>query len=667
MAIQSKSTEQLKSEILKPSSRPYELIEYDPDKIFTGEIKPDLINSNITTYEKNSEGTIIIDKNKDLTSQKMLISLNTTKISNVKFNQIIDIEFQDFPDPVDKSTAPLNLQINALQAKGAAEAAKKAALEKTVDQLNSQIESLRNVAALSAIIVNEVPDSIAYGTTLYSDDSGIGSMLLSKHRRARGVINENGTFKVTLGNYDKKGKLIDGEETVTFDTYKQPGGAVNNINAYALTDLEANQYLINNPDLEPYFNSPQSATITAKQALAAANQRVVEAEDVYTTAAAVAYSNFIAVDNYSDNVATVTAEQDAIITAEKTKNAISESGSLAIADANKLTVSKSITKIQNYLDYHTNLQYEDREKVYGSQTQIHNYTYRLNQLLNMSIAEYRVQVGLSYKYTKAEEISRYQSLINVVQARLITETINYNGHAVDIAGYTTDRDNAYSVLSMVYDNYNALVSSNASTIQGLEDNKTAILTKLATSAGKDALIADKLISDAAETATKTILDQAIAVRTAAEQNQDLDLPTILYTWDAGGSLINAAKAHWRYINTSSKSELSTRFYLSDDEARAYLNNYPDLQTAFGTNLQLAKKHWNENGFDEGRTYSSGASLIHIYYNDGKGYMEIVKTNPWSVRYHSEYIDLSQSSRIGLDDNGILFLYDKDKIVWQSFN
>ena len=70
MAIQSKSTEQLKSEILKPSSRPYELIEYDPDKIFTGEIKPDLINSNITTYEKNSEGTIIIDKNKDLTVKK---------------------------------------------------------------------------------------------------------------------------------------------------------------------------------------------------------------------------------------------------------------------------------------------------------------------------------------------------------------------------------------------------------------------------------------------------------------------------------------------------------------------------------------------------------------------------------------------------------------------
>ena len=94
-----------------------------------------------------------------------------------------------------------------------------------------------------------------------------------------------------------------------------------------------------------------------------------------------------------------------------------------------------------------------------------------------------------------------------------------------------------------------------------------------------------------------------------------------------------------------------------------------MRTAFGTNLQLAKKHWNENGFNEGRTYSRGASLLHIWRNsaEGKGYLEIAKTNPWSSRYHSEYTDLSKSSRIVLDDSGILYLYDKNKIVWQSFN
>ena len=116
MATQSKSVEQLKSEVLKPSARPYELIEYNSDKIITGEINPGLINSNIATYEKNSEGTIIIDKNKDLSNQKMLISLNTTKISNTKFNQIIDTEFQDFILKADTSLLFLESKLAALQA-----------------------------------------------------------------------------------------------------------------------------------------------------------------------------------------------------------------------------------------------------------------------------------------------------------------------------------------------------------------------------------------------------------------------------------------------------------------------------------------------------------------------------------------------------------------------
>ena len=100
MATQSKSVEQLKSEVLQTSSRPYELTEYNSDKIITGEINPGLINSNIATYEKNSEGTIIIDKNKDLSNQKMLISLNTTKISNTKFNQLIPPTGSGTPVPL---------------------------------------------------------------------------------------------------------------------------------------------------------------------------------------------------------------------------------------------------------------------------------------------------------------------------------------------------------------------------------------------------------------------------------------------------------------------------------------------------------------------------------------------------------------------------------------
>ena len=136
----------------------------------------------------------------------------------------------------------------------------------------------------------------------------------------------------------------------------------------------------------------------------------------------------------------------------------------------------------------------------------------------------------------------------------------------------------------------------------------------------------------------------------------------------GGDLIAAAKSHWIYARTRPE-ELDHRSYLSDAQARAYLNNYGDLRDAFGDDLLQAKRHWNFNGLNEGRSVSMGTSLLRIWRNEvqKKGYIEIVKTNPWHVRWSSDYIDLSKSSRIFLDDNGILYLYDKEKIVWQSYN
>ena len=67
--------------------------------------------------------------------------------------------------------------------------------------------------------------------------------------------------------------------------------------------------------------------------------------------------------------------------------------------------------------------------------------------------------------------------------------------------------------------------------------------------------------------------------------------------------------------------------------------------------------------------AAGNTILQIWRSsvDKKGYIEIVKTMPWHVRWTSEYMDLSKSSRVFLDDNGILYLYDKAKIVWQSFN
>ena len=653
MATQSKSVAQLKSEVLKTSARPYELIEYNSDKIITGEINPGLINSNIATYEKNSEGTIIIDKNKDLSNQKMLISLNTTKISNTKFKQIIDIEFQDFVIKADTSLLFLESQLASLQALAQQNRNSKKVDKDKIKQLLAQIALLEKQIADLKAMLNNVPDSIAYGTALYSDGSGIGNMLLSKHRRARGVVNENGTFKVTLGNYDKDGKLIDGVEKVTFNTYKAPGEVLNNISAYALTDLEANQYLINNPDLEPYFNSRQPKAIAASQASLAANKRFAEAEDANTTAAAVAYSNFIAVQNYSTNVTTVTAQQNAIIAAKV--NELDKNGEAAFTlkntTVNKLdsairTINRKIVTLEK--TQKTTEADVARAKRIFDQTQ-----YEIDTTKGMTSGQKKY---LNDRLVSDQSIlTFFTNKLNQTKTAIATEKNNIE----DLKRQITAANTIYS----------DLMSSNASTILGINQTKAAILNNLATSAGIDALIAAKTASDAAWVTTRANLAEAEVQKDAARNNPDIRLPVILYTWDAGGNLVNAAKAHWRYINTSSKSELSTRFYLSDDDARAYLNTYPDLRTAFGTNLQLAKKHWNENGFNEGRTYSRGASLLHIWRNsaEGKGYLEIAKTNPWSSRYHSEYTDLSKSSRIVLDDSGILYLYDKNKIVWQSFN
>ena len=38
------------------------------------------------------------------------------------------------------------------------------------------------------------------------------------------------------------------------------------------------------------------------------------------------------------------------------------------------------------------------------------------------------------------------------------------------------------------------------------------------------------------------------------------------------------------------------------DAQSYFNNYADLRNAFGTNEELATKHYVENGFNEGRVF-----------------------------------------------------------------
>ena len=47
--------------------------------------------------------------------------------------------------------------------------------------------------------------------------------------------------------------------------------------------------------------------------------------------------------------------------------------------------------------------------------------------------------------------------------------------------------------------------------------------------------------------------------------------------------------------------------LTDSQARSYLAKYPDLQNAFGSDLEQAKSHWISNGKGEGRTWESAGA------------------------------------------------------------
>ena len=78
----------------------YELREFDIQKVLGKEINiydvKQTAGAAFKTYETNSFGTTIIDKNKDLINSRNLISLVTTKISISKFTQVIDTEFEEF-------------------------------------------------------------------------------------------------------------------------------------------------------------------------------------------------------------------------------------------------------------------------------------------------------------------------------------------------------------------------------------------------------------------------------------------------------------------------------------------------------------------------------------------------------------------------------------------
>lgn len=168
----------------------YELHEFDPTRLITKEIDPYKINNiKYAQYESRSNGLIIIDKNKELSNSRYLLNLVTSKVSQIKFDQVIDIEFKEFV------TLP-----------------KADTLEIENNELRKQIALLQ-----SRQIINLVPDTLTVNARLYSDRDGnqgnpayprIEDRLLSKNRTAIAVMQDDGNFVIYRGNFDTKGQQL---------------------------------------------------------------------------------------------------------------------------------------------------------------------------------------------------------------------------------------------------------------------------------------------------------------------------------------------------------------------------------------------------------------------------------------------------------------------------
>ena len=633
MAIQSKTVAKLKSEVLQISSRPYELIEYNPDKLKTGEINPELINSDITTYERSMAGTVIIDKNLDnLKNQKMLISLNTTKISNARFNQIIDTEFQDFPPAADASLMFLEGKLALLESKIIKGSTENSALKAQIADLKSQIDKLKEINKLiSQPIINEIPDSMPYGIELNADESGFGSMLLSKNRKALAKLSVNsvydntgvqiaGGFRITLGNYNAVGTLIDGEEKITF----APKFSASITNK-ELTNGEAIQYLANHPDLELYFNGPTDAATTA-----------------LATIKAVANLNQV-VPEYLRDSTMVKIKQTVTVAQKQEKrdnfNTYLNAAYVQPGASNDPGITK---KRREWIANDLGINFDATNNTGQGATSFTQQTQR-------------IQSRFSYW---ADKFKNPDDPTDVEAKRISTF---YNG----LYGSTNTLINQYTTQYKDWQLPGETIITEPST-----DSANYKLVQQQLKVVRDKLAQD--IIDNLPTTDFTSVIYTIPYNSSKQIpiNDIIFLPTRnILKQKKGVDLIAAAKNHWKNWARTRPAELEFRSYLSDAQARAYLNNYGDLRDAFGDDLLQAKRHWNENGLNEGRSVSMGTSLLRIWRNEvqKKGYIEIVKTNPWHVRWSSDYIDLSKSSRIFLDDNGILYLYDKDKIVWQSFN
>lgn len=218
------------------------LIKFDKWKILSGEIVPEkVVPVKYQQYTKNAKGSTVVDLNTtSIDSTKKLLSLHTAKTSQIKFNQVIDTSFQDFPvQENDNAIVLLQSRLNALLGEKNSLLSERDVNRDRIDELNATIEDLRRQlrdaltefanyksAPGAGVLINEIPDALTIGFDgifLYSDRTGlpgapespkIQNQLLSKNRKARLIIQEDGNMVITKGEFDGKGNPLVKEEFI---------------------------------------------------------------------------------------------------------------------------------------------------------------------------------------------------------------------------------------------------------------------------------------------------------------------------------------------------------------------------------------------------------------------------------------------------------------------
>jgi len=200
----------------------------DRDKVFSRLLDPKKVKSiTFTDYEKNPDGTYLINKNrKDIAAFKRVVSLTENRTNQGRFNEVIDIEFKEFVNEVGNNALQfLDAKLSALNSVNASNSVQKERLRAQLENLAAINEALRaQLENANVNVVNKVPNFLSSGGSLFSDRPNQNT-LLSENRTARLVVSQAGNVVTYKGNYDENANPIGDEEVVVNFDWAWDGGA----------------------------------------------------------------------------------------------------------------------------------------------------------------------------------------------------------------------------------------------------------------------------------------------------------------------------------------------------------------------------------------------------------------------------------------------------------